>query len=86
MPTRTDSALTFDIFKNSRSIVRIQISDFEGAHFLDIRQFYRDDPVDDYKPTKKGVTLSLEKLGNLINALEEIKVKESLRISKEAVK
>ena len=85
MQTTADSSYVFDIYKNSLSIVRIKITDYKGAHNLDIRQYYRDDPVDDYKPTRKGVTISLEKIGNLINALEEIKVKESRKITQEAV-
>ena len=84
MQTTSDSTLVFDIFKSSLSIIRIQISDYGGARNLDIRLYYRADPVEDYKPTRKGVTLSLEKIGNLINALEEIKVKESRKITQEA--
>ncbi|MFC1509690.1 transcriptional coactivator p15/PC4 family protein [Candidatus Omnitrophota bacterium] len=84
-PTK-DSSLVFDIIKTSMSIVRIKVSNYKGAHNLDIRTYYRDDPVDDYKPTRKGVTISLEKIGNVINALQEIKKKEALKITQEAVK
>jgi Transcriptional Coactivator p15 (PC4) len=52
-------------FKNRKGdVVVVQIKEFEGVIFADIRQFFTgQDGVT--RPTKKGVALSLHKLGDL---------------------
>ena len=39
-------------------IIRVQISEFEGKKYLDIRKFYLDKEIDEYKPTRKGISLN----------------------------
>ena len=60
-----------DISKNSITIIRIATREYNDKSFVDIRQFYKDDSGE-YKPTQKGITLSPEKLSELIEALHKI--------------
>lgn len=65
----------FDIERNEREIVRIALSEYSGREFIDIRIFYMDEKVGEYKPTKKGVTLAKElypELKKAILALEDV--------------
>ena len=41
-------------------IIRVQISEFEGKKYLDIRKFYLDKETDEYKPTRKGISLNTD--------------------------
>ena len=61
----------YDISKNSEAIIRVAKREFHGKEFIDIRQFYLDGDGD-FKPTQKGVTLSPDKMPELIKALMEI--------------
>ena len=61
-----------EIRKNSITIIRIAMREYRGKSFVDIRQFYENDSGE-YKPTQKGITLSPEKLSELIEALHKIK-------------
>jgi hypothetical protein len=58
-------------FKNRKGdIVVVQIKEFEGATFLDIRQFFTgDDGVS--RPTKKGIAIGLRKLDELADLINK---------------
>jgi len=45
-----------EIQKNSREIIRISDSEYQGHKFIDCRIFY--DDRGDWKPTKKGISFS----------------------------
>ncbi len=57
--------------KNNRERVEIRTCKLEGRPFIDIRQFWRTGPEQDWRPTRKGVTITLEVVGELIAALEK---------------
>ena len=55
-------------FKNRKGdIVVVQIKQFEGVTFLDIRQFFTSDDGKTL-PTKKGIAIGLHKLDELARA------------------
>lgn len=59
----------FDVQRNEREIVRVALSEFNEREYIDIRIFYKDDATGEYKPTKKGVTLSKELYPELKEAI-----------------
>lgn len=59
-----------DIERNSTEIIRIEISEFREKKLLNIRTWYLNDQ-NEYAPTKKGVTISIDKIADLKNALIE---------------
>ena len=67
-----------DIPKNKTEIIRIEISEYGGKKLLNIRTWY--DNEGEYAPTKKGISISIDKFNNLKDAIlkaEEI-IKEKL--------
>ncbi|MGC2410954.1 MAG: transcriptional coactivator p15/PC4 family protein [Methyloceanibacter sp.] len=58
------------IAKNSREMVRIALDEFRGVKLVDIRVMAQmNDPSGQSVPTKKGISLRIELLGELIAAL-----------------
>jgi len=56
--------------KNSFEQVRTEISEFQGKKYLNIRVWYNSgDREPDYKPSKKGITLSIELIDDLKEAV-----------------
>jgi hypothetical protein len=64
-------AVIADIGKNSRELLRVQVREFKGHRFADIRVHYRDG--EDIKPSGKGVTAKAEQIDQLIDALQQAK-------------
>lgn len=67
--------------KNSREDVRIAIDEFRGTQLVDIRVFadFNSNEADTRTPTKKGVSLKIERLPDLIRALEKAKEEAARR-------
>lgn len=55
--------------KNTLDEVRVSLSEYKGHHYLDIRVFTELDGKPEKGPTKKGITLRPELLGELREAL-----------------
>ena len=51
--------------------IQIQISEYKGKKYLDLRVYYTTDDGINWNPTKKGVTFSPDKLEELKQAIEE---------------
>ncbi|GAH94714.1 unnamed protein product [marine sediment metagenome] len=64
-----------EIKKNSFTRVMIEKCNYQGKDFIDIRQYFRDDEKN-FKPSKKGVTIPLDKLDEFIKALLVIQAQE----------
>lgn len=47
------------------------LSDFKGKNYADIRIYYEDDEGE-WKPTKKGITLSLDRFGEFKEHLDKL--------------
>ena len=58
--------------KNATEEVRVSLSEYRGTHLVGIRVYanYKS-PLDERTPTKKGVALKVERLPELIAALQE---------------
>jgi predicted CopG family antitoxin len=55
--------------KNSFEEVRISLTKFKGKDLIDLRVYYRPDDGEEMRPTKKGITISLDKFNELKNAI-----------------
>ena len=59
------------IQKSATEQVRISLNEFKGKKYIDIRTYYLADD-EEYKPTKKGVTLSVNLFQELKTGVEKI--------------
>ena len=64
--------MSIDIKKNSREIIRIEDSEYQGNRFVDLRVYYYDEANGENKPTKKGVAIPYSSLGEVIDALKTL--------------
>jgi hypothetical protein len=67
---RQDGELIATIPKNALDQVQVQLKHFHGHRLCDIRVFTQYDSGE-IGPTKKGISLKIEKLPELIAALQE---------------
>jgi hypothetical protein len=63
-----------EIQKNTTERIRVSVSEYRGYTFLDVRVYYEDDNGE-WKPTKKGITVSKDNIESLIKLLNEGKKK-----------
>jgi hypothetical protein len=62
--------LVGEITKNSNEKIRVNLAEYRGYKFIDIRVYFEDDNGE-WKPTKKGVTVSKDNVDTLVNLLLE---------------
>jgi hypothetical protein len=58
--------------KNALEEVRASLTEFKGKQYIDLRVFYKADD-DEFRPTKKGLTLAPDLLPELEEALHKLK-------------
>ncbi|WP_373696473.1 transcriptional coactivator p15/PC4 family protein [Hyphobacterium lacteum] len=56
--------------KNANEIVRVRLTIFEGHNLLEIRAYFRE-PCGRYRPSRKGINLSVSHLPAILEALED---------------
>lgn len=59
-----------DIPKNSREVLRVQLQTFKGYELCSVRVWYRERDDEALKPGKNGLTLRVEKLPDLRDAID----------------
>ncbi len=69
------STIIKDIEKNSKEIIRIDISEFKGQELINLRIWYS--AIDEkgnlvYKPTQKGIAINISKYNELKEGIEKI--------------
>jgi hypothetical protein len=64
------SQIIVELDKGNDEILRVDVSEYEGREFAQIRMWYNN-RGGEVRPTKKGVTLSLKHLETVISALQE---------------
>lgn len=64
--TNNENIIEFE--KNSREVIRLSLSEYKAKKLIDIRIWYLDKD-DEYKPSKKGLSLSIDKFDELKNAI-----------------
>ena len=66
--------------KNATEVVRVSLTEYRGRKLVDVRVYYTDD-AGEYRPTKKGVSLSVEvypEFKRAMLALEKILLERDL--------
>jgi|TARA_R100001443_G_scaffold68010_4_gene76764 hypothetical protein len=56
-----------EIQKNSREVIRISESEYEGHKFVDLRVWYNDNG--EMKPTKKGISFNPSKAKEVVEGI-----------------
>lgn len=64
--------MTTTIEKNSAEEIRITLNEFQGKQLVSVRTYWRKSE-DEIIPTKKGVSLPVDKLDELIDGLEVLR-------------
>ena len=71
--------------KNATEVVRVSLTEFRGHKLLDFRVYYSDDEGQ-YKPTKKGISLSVDLYAEFkksVLALEKTLLEQNLITTEE---
>jgi hypothetical protein len=68
---RMDERLIETIAKSDFQEIRIYIQRWKGRDYLHVRTWYREHPLDDFKPTKKGVSVPVKMIGDLRRAIDK---------------
>lgn len=58
-----------DIDKGGGEIIRVEVSEFRGQQYLNLRVWYTDKNSGEYKPTQKGVAVRLDLYDQLKQAV-----------------
>ena len=66
-----DQALVYSFPKNESEEMRFTLREYKGRCYADIRLFYSS-AEGVFHPTKKGVTVSVEHFGQLVNGIEKL--------------
>jgi hypothetical protein len=59
-----------DIQRNETEVLRVSAAEFKGRKYVDVRIYFEGDDGE-WKPTKKGVTVSPDKLQAFIELLQK---------------
>ena len=59
-----------EIQKNSREVIRVSASEYEGHNFIDLRIWYDNDG--EMKPTKKGISFNPSKAEEVIEGILKV--------------
>ncbi|RQV69424.1 hypothetical protein DF024_00415 [Burkholderia cenocepacia] len=62
------SACFLDVHRSASERLRVQLRQYRGREFLDVRCWYLDSDGE-YRPSQKGVTLNPSQLAELVQAL-----------------
>jgi predicted phosphoadenosine phosphosulfate sulfurtransferase len=54
--------------KNATEVIRLSLTEYRGRKLVDVRVYYSDDEGQ-YRPTKKGVSLSVERYADFKRAM-----------------
>ncbi|EKE04562.1 MAG: hypothetical protein ACD_20C00050G0008 [uncultured bacterium] len=66
-----ESKMLASIPRSATEEIHIQINEYKGKQYLDLRVYYTTDDGINWNPTKKGVTFPPDKLEELKQAVEE---------------
>ncbi len=66
------SKLLGGVDKNSRERIEVRACEYQGHPYIDIRTYWRSGEEEDWKPSKKGVTLRPALVAELIALLQKV--------------
>jgi hypothetical protein len=59
--------------RNAVEEVRASVTTFKGREYLDLRVYFKDDRGQ-WRPTKKGITVNVDLIDELVAAVEALRV------------
>lgn len=69
----TDHVKTLHEFqKNALEVIRCSLTRFKGHQLVDIRAFYEDEDGE-WRPTKKGISVSVELIDELLKGVQKLR-------------
>lgn len=57
--------------KNDREQIQVSAREYQGHPYVDVRVYWRTDPSEEWKPSRKGVTVRPDLVGELIALLQK---------------
>jgi hypothetical protein len=69
-----------EIVKTASVKTQVRLTEFKGRNLLDIRDFFKPKNGVDFSPTKKGICIDVNKVGELVTLLE--KAENAIMVSK----
>ena len=57
--------------KNATEVVRVSLTEFRGRKLIDLRVYYTDDEGE-YRPTRKGISISVDGYPEFRNAIARL--------------
>jgi hypothetical protein len=76
-----ENQLLYRFNRNQNDSVFISFREYKGRKYLDLRIFYQPEDQQEMRPTKKGITIPLELLGELKKALGSCEKKIAVNAS-----
>tara|TARA_B100000287_G_C20554904_1_gene749995 strand:- start:224 stop:463 length:240 start_codon:yes stop_codon:yes gene_type:complete len=72
-----------EVTKNSKEKILISLNEYQGHKYIDLRVHYEEEGTGEYKPTKKGIALSVKVIPEIISKLQEgyTKLKDTTKAS-----
>ena len=72
---KTTEEVTYEFNKNSRELVRVGHTEYQGHKLIYLRVFYNagSDEKPEWRPTRKGITISEELVNELSKAVESLR-------------
>lgn len=67
----TDRDIVYE-FEAGRRTIRARVSQFRGATYLDLREWFEPEPGQELRPTRKGISVRAEHLEELLEAVEAL--------------
>ena len=58
--------------KYGKSVIRVQKTIYKDKTYLDIRKYYLEEETEEYKPTRKGITIPIELAEQVKTAVDEV--------------
>lgn len=67
----SDNQLIYAVPRNKGEKIEIRLRQFQGKRFIDVRLWFQLGPQMEYKPSRKGICLSLQDLKQFRIGIEE---------------
>ncbi len=62
-------AILKDIEKGAGEIIRVEVSEYQGKKYLNVRVWYTDKTSGEFKPTQKGVAIRPDQFDEFLAAI-----------------
>ncbi len=63
------SEIIADVPRSETEIIRISRREYKGVHYVDLRVFFKDKQTEEFRPTKKGLTIKKDQIHEVAKAV-----------------